>query len=245
MSQEFFECWQSAQIHLNQQVEGGIQSWIRVHPYPPFREHLSFRLGNQIFFVRVVDTSEKLEGPGSLEGLSRIAREANGLACLLPMKKKFFGGKWVAAESGWGLLDAESGKPIDPFHLVSDEKIEMTDWELLDISVQVVRNYLEKQGCTVTQWLSDPAVYPSIWFFGDSGLLEWVVVKACRYPAMTPERPENWLDIVRTCGGENVIGHFATVSVASADDVFDPADGVSSVPLWRGYRMLVRFTGLE
>lgn len=46
MSAPFFECWKAAGIHLNQQVEGGIPSWLRAHPYPPFFEHLSFRLGN-------------------------------------------------------------------------------------------------------------------------------------------------------------------------------------------------------
>jgi len=34
MSEAFFPCWQAAGIHLSQQVDGGIQSWLRAHPIP-------------------------------------------------------------------------------------------------------------------------------------------------------------------------------------------------------------------
>lgn len=91
MSEDFFKCWQAAGIHLSKQVDGGIQSWLRAHPYPPFLEHLSFRLGNQLFFVRIEDVDEKIDGPGSLRGLFAVADGANGRACILPMKKKFLG----------------------------------------------------------------------------------------------------------------------------------------------------------
>ena len=55
ISPEFLKCWHAAALHLNKQVQGGIQAWLRNNPYPPFLEHLSFRLGNQLFFVRVED----------------------------------------------------------------------------------------------------------------------------------------------------------------------------------------------
>ena len=53
MSDAFHACWSAAGNHLNRQVEGGIKFWLRAHPYPPYLEHLSFRLGNQLFYVRV------------------------------------------------------------------------------------------------------------------------------------------------------------------------------------------------
>lgn len=48
MTPAFHACWQAAGNHLNRQVDSGIQSWLRADPYPPFLEHLSFRLGNQL-----------------------------------------------------------------------------------------------------------------------------------------------------------------------------------------------------
>ena len=112
MTEAFFPCWTAAGIHLSKQVDGGIQSWLRAHPYPPFLENLSFRLGNQLFFVRIEDVDGKAQGPGTLRGLAAAARDANGHACILPMKKKLFGGSWVANMPGWGLLNADTRKPI-------------------------------------------------------------------------------------------------------------------------------------
>jgi len=145
MTEAFFPCWKAAGIHLSKQVDGGIQSWLRAHPCPPFLEHLSFRLGNQLFFVRIEDVDGKAQGPGTLSGFATAARDANGHACVMPMKK-LSGGSWVADTPSWGLLNAESRKPINPVSLVTEEKIEMTPWELHDMAVQVVRDYLEKEG---------------------------------------------------------------------------------------------------
>jgi len=100
ISKAFFPCWKAAGIHLSKQVDGGIQSWLRAHPYPPFLEHLSFRLGNQLFFVRVDDVDGNVQGPGNPRGFITAASSANGRACILPMKKKLFGGAWVADMPG-------------------------------------------------------------------------------------------------------------------------------------------------
>ncbi len=132
MSKEFLKIWQSAGIHLNNQVQDGIQSWLRAHPYPPFLEHLSFRLGNQLFFIRIEDIDGKIQGPGNMRGLLTVAEGNNGHACLLRMKKKYFGEDWVSDRNGWGLIDAKTKNPVDPISLVTDAKIEMTSWELQD-----------------------------------------------------------------------------------------------------------------
>ena len=96
------------------------------------------------------------------------------------MKKKFLGGSWVAERSGWGLVDARTGALVDPAHLVTDEKIEMTEWELQDFAVQVVRTQLEKEVCQLMSWQGNPDVDPAIWFVGESKGPEWVVVRAVR-----------------------------------------------------------------
>jgi hypothetical protein len=243
MSGAFFPCWKAAGIHLSQQVDGGIQSWLRAHPYPPFLEHLSFRLGNQLFFVRVEDVEGIIEGPGSLRGLAEAARAANGRACVLPMKKLFVG-SWVADAPGWGLLDAETRTPIDPVALVTEEKIEMTPWEVHDMAVQVVRDYLEGQGFQLMSWQGNPEVDPSIWFVGTSKKPEWVVVRSAKFPANSAEPPGNWAAIAASCARMGTTGHFASVAVVSVEQPFQSSDE-ATVPLWRGHGMHVRFTGLE
>jgi hypothetical protein len=244
MSQEFLKCWEAAFVHLNNQVQEGIRFWLRAHPYPPFLEHLSFRFGNQLFFVRVEDVDGKVEGPGSLRGLHAVAKGNRGYACLMPMKKKIFGGEWAPCKIGWGLLDASRNEPIDPVSLVTDEKIEMTPWEIQDMAVQVVREYLERQGYQLMTWQGNPDVDPAIWFVGDSKGPEWVVVRATRYPEKQAPRPPNWQAIADMCARTSRIGHFASVAMVSTEQRFE-SKSEQAIPLWRGHCMYVRFTGLE
>ena len=124
MSPEFRACWHAAGRHLQHQADGRL-FWLRAHPHPPVLEHLSFRLGNQLFFVRVEDESGEICGPGSLHGLFSVALEAKGCPCLLPMRR-VRGGKWVADLPGWGLVLAGIGKAVDPVALITDKQIEMT-----------------------------------------------------------------------------------------------------------------------
>ena len=244
MSPEFLKCWQAAGMHLDKQVDGGIKTWLRAHPHPPFLEHLSFRLGNQLFFVRIEDVDGKVEGPGSMRGLVSIADGCEGHACLMRMKKKFFGGGWIADGFGWSLLDAKSSKPISPIELVTDEKIEVTRWELQDFAVQVVRDQLEKDGYQLMSWQGNPEVDPAIWFVGDSKRPEWVVVRAVRYPEKDAIRPTNWGAIAEGCAHMSQIGHFASVAFVSTDDPFDPRGG-NAVPLYRGHGVHISYEGLD
>ena len=86
----------------------------------------------------------------------------------MPMKRKFLSGDWVADVAGWGLLDAATRKPISPVELVSDQKIEMTPWEVHDMAVQIVRDYLANEGFELMSWQGNPEVDPSIWFIGET-----------------------------------------------------------------------------
>lgn len=240
VSEEFARCWQAVGLHIQTRLQGPLQSWLKVTLNPPFLEHLSFRLGNQLFFIRIEDTDGRLRVPGSRNGLLSIAEGCKGHPCLMPMRYR--SGTWVPEAAGFGLVDARTGKGVEPITLVSDDKIEMTDWELQDFAVQTVRTEIEKTGKKLMSWQGNPAVDPSIWFVGDSGP-EWVVVRAVRYPKAEAEPPANWREIAEGCARNGKIGHFASVSVANADDAFDA--NVPPEPLWRGHGLFVRFEGLR
>lgn len=243
MSEEFFECWRAACMHVDRQVDGGISTWLRALPYPPFLEHFSFRLGNQLFFVRVIDVDGEVPGPGSIDGLLMVAEGTAGHACMMPMKRHR-GGEWRADSPGWGLVDVRSGAPVDPVALVSDERIEMTHWELHDMAVQVVRAHLEEQGTKIATWQGNPAVDPAIWIEGASGAMEWIVVRVARHPAKAIERPANWDAIAASASRNGKVGHFAPVFLCSGEQPFYSEDEPAA-PLWRGHRLLIRFEGLE
>lgn len=237
----FASCWRAACRHIDRQAQGPLKTWLKVNLNPPFLEHLSFRLGNQLFYVRIEDVDGRLEAPGNPDGLLTIAGECRGHACLMPMRLE--AGAWRPDRAGWGLLDARSGRPVDPIALVSEELIEMTEWELQDFAVQIVRTRLEAEGRRLMSWQGSPHVDPSLWFVGDDGP-EWVVVRAVRYPARQAEAPANLREIAARCGHMAKRGHFASVAVANAGDAFDPTGATPAMALWRGHGMVVRFEKL-
>jgi hypothetical protein len=73
-------------------------NWLKETLAPPFPEHLSFRLGNQLFFIQIEDKHGVLEMPGSSDRLVAIANGSNGYPFLMPIKKQ--GGKWQPAAPG-------------------------------------------------------------------------------------------------------------------------------------------------
>lgn len=241
VTEDFAKCWRAAGMHIQSQVQGEFKSWLRAHINPPFLEHLSFRLGNQLFYIRIQDVDDELEIPGSLGGLLSIANASKGHACLMPMKK--IAGKWTCVTPGWGLVSVETDANINPVDFISDEQIEMTDWELQDFAVQVVRHNLENEGKQLISWQGNPSVDPSIWFVGDDGP-EWVVVRAFRHGLIKASKPNNWKEIVSNLKNTGASGNYAAVTCASPDDVFDPT-GDNAAKLFRGQGLHVRYLGLE
>lgn len=238
ITEQFARCWHAAGTHLSRQVHGPMP-WLNARLLPPLIEHLSFRLGNQLFFVRVEDADCELESPSSVEALREIAKECNGYPCVMPMKRH--GQEWSPFGPGWGLFDIDIENWIDPPSLVTEENIEMTDWELQDFAVQIVRNQIEEEGFKLMSAHGCPTTNPSLWFVGDSGP-EWVVVRAVRYPVERAQRPDNWDEIARYCGKLSDRGSFASVSVASSANL---AGQLDATPLWRGHAMIVGYAGLE
>lgn len=235
-SHDFLAMWKSAGKHIQSFFENGLQSWLKVDPRPPFLEHLSFRLGNQVFFIRFEDVDQEVEVPGNREGLALVAEGWRGYPCLMPMRRTLRG--WEPDRPGWGLIDVRDGKSIDPSRLVNEELVAMTDWELLDFAVQVVRNDLQGRGYEIMSSNSNPQVDPNIWFVADRAQgPEWAVVRAARYPNLRAQPPANLGAIAKNVARLGQRGHFASVSFASSDD---PNGG-----LWRGYGAEVTFEGLE
>ncbi len=240
---DFAACWRAAGIHLQRQAQGPLHSWLKANLNPPFLEHLSFRLGNQLFYVRLVDVDGNLTVPGAEHGLHAIADGCRGHACLMPMRR--LRGEWVAAAPGWGLVDSRTGRPVDPVALVSDVNIEMTDWELHDFAVQIVRDTeLQVPGRQLMSSQGNPGVDPSIWFAGEHGP-EWVVVRASRHAMKPPSVPANWGGIAARLAVQSARGHFAAVTILSADEDFSKPAADWHLPLWRGHGMEVKYEGMQ
>jgi hypothetical protein len=93
ITEQFAQCWRTAGRHIERQAQGPLQSWLKSSLSPPFLEHLSFRLGNQLFFVRIEDADGVLEVPGSRIGLLAVAEGCKGYPCIMPMRYR--AGVWA------------------------------------------------------------------------------------------------------------------------------------------------------
>lgn len=163
-SEQFQKAWSAAGQYIQKQAGTGL-NWLRATLDQPMTEHLSFRIGNQLFFVFI----EAAEFNYQLEkdSFTKVCIEANAVPCLMPMEKSLE--KWRPSQSGWGLVHAQSNKPLNPLEHVSDELIEMTDWEVHDFAMQVVCTHLEKEGKNVFSKQSSPEIEPSLWFADSDG----------------------------------------------------------------------------
>jgi len=240
-SLNFKRAWQAAGGHIQKQGHGSV-NLLRGNLNPPMAEHLSFRVGNKLFFVFVEAAEFTFAGEHSL--FLKVAKEATAIPCIMPMAERLSG--YFPKISGWGLMHAETRKEINPFELVTDELIEMSDWEVHDFATQVVKNSLEKDGKNVFSSQSSLHIDPSVWF-EESGKAFWVVVRAVRYPDKEACIPSNIRDIEASCSKMGERGFFASVTVANADDPFDPdsKENGNFLPLYRGHGMFVRYDGLN
>jgi hypothetical protein len=236
-SPAFVAACEAAGRHLQRMGGDGV-FWLGTDLLPPVAEHLSFRLGNQLVFVFV--EAPGVPGPSSLELFLDVAREATAIPAIMPVQRA--GGEFRPAIGGWGLQDARTGQPVDPGALVSDERIEMSDWEIHDAATQFVAAELEKSGCGVLSRHSSFRFDPAIWFRDDRGPA-FVVVRSGRFPLDNAPRPRHLDAIVAGCAAKSGRGYFASVTLAHVDQV--TSSSPKSLPLYRGHGMVVRFPGLE
>jgi hypothetical protein len=239
-SEEFKQVWRAAGQHIQNQADSGF-NWIRANLNKPMAEHLSFRIGNQIFFVFVEAAEFKYKNSRNL--FDMVCKESNAIPCLLPMSKSL--GKWQPQHQGWGFINAESNKLINPLDFVTDELIEMTDWEIHDTAIQFVCGKLNSQGKEILSNQSSLKIDPSIWFQDETGI-HYIIVRGARHPKAEICSPSNIDDIKRSCSEQSCSGYFASVIFANKEDPFDPDAKYSGnfLPLYRGYAMLPKYSGL-
>lgn len=145
-------------------------------------------------------------------------------------------------KQGWNLYDARTSQEIDPLYLASNEKTLMSEWELSNFAIQIVRNDLEKEGNQILSFCDLPEVNPQIWFKNKKGEAGWVIVKHIKN--------ENEKDYKEWVGLEDrnpqlkpYDGYFASVQLVPSVGW----NGVSEFPtnLFRGDGMYVNYKGLE
>ena len=244
-AEDFVPCWQAAGVHLSEMNDLGRKRFIRATLMPIVLEHLSFVLGNQIFFIHVCDVNEEVQPPSPVEGCIYAAELGNGVPCILEMQKDE-SGDWMPANEGWGLKHAETNQLIDPQDYMTNEDVEITDWEVADVATLRVVKEIEGLGGTILSTNSDPYVHPSVFFVDEDKKPKFVVIVAARYPH-EPELEDDLIEKIKEgVSGFATSGFLAEVTLVSVDETFDPdaKDNGNYLPLLRGAGYHQKFSGL-
>lgn len=208
--------------------------WIKTElSYPSF-DDFTFGFMNQIFSVLVLRANERgmlLNTPPRIEALRRECGRNNLIPCVFPINdrtgKPFFSGEW-------NLINPFTGKKVYPESISSNELVEMSDWELRNWAVQIVWDYLEKEGFERFSFCDAPEVDPQIWFRDKEGFECWLEVLYAPYPVDTQSLKfsfENWPDAVLSHRGYSAKVGFADTELTGK--------------LFRNQGAMVNFRGIE
>jgi len=244
-SEEFAECWISACRHLAGISGFGEKQFIRLSLTPILLDHLSFIMGNQLFFVHVNDSAARVEAPSTIEACIHAAELGNGVPCKLTMKRSS-DGLWEPVDSDWGLRHAISDRVVRPQEFFTNEDIEISDWEVLDIANRRIIGEIERSNGTVLSFNSDPNVNPSIYFIDEHEAPHFVIVSVARYP-FEPRLDQSKIDEVKSgVAGFSTSGFHAQVTIVAQGDPFDPhaVNNGNYLPLIRGRGYHQKYSGL-
>ena len=243
VTKEFAECWRSAGLHLNEMasaLEERQFGYFNASLAPPFLEHLSFRVGNKIYFVCLADIDQSLTCPTGVDQTIYAAELARGVPCVLPMRKTREG--WKPVNESWGLVHAQTSELIDPAKLITDEPVAMSEWEIQDFAVQIVRSDLEAKGHQILSNNSHPNVNPSLFFVNEHHEKCFVQV----LPGVFPNNPlvnrANLERLKRSLDEHSDRGFYAPVKLLGEEVLNTRGEAIQE--LFRGFPLSVSYDGL-
>jgi hypothetical protein len=224
--------------------------WIKSDLTWPSFDHLTFAYGNQIFsvLVEVIDNEESQLSEQECQRCFDACVKSNLIPCVFRVSLR----EMKPLQEGWNLLALETNLPITPQELVTDERIEMSEWELRNMAIQIVRDSVAQNGGKVLSFTDVLGVDPQVWFEDNAGSRAWIIVR--HYPILSGEEGNEFVGIERQHRQLAPFqGYFAAVSMASSEPVlYDRNGGViplsrrfdGTAPLYRGDQFYIKFDRL-
>lgn len=156
--------------------------WIKSEMTMPSFSDLIFAWKNKIFVVIPLATyKDSIILPHDNRVVARmisLAKENDLEPCIFPV--------WNTEEqySAWNLFDAASYEKsrklikINPLKVANEEDRRMSEWELYDFAISVIKNnVIQEEGLKIASWHDVPDVNPQIFFFDKNNRLSWVYVR--------------------------------------------------------------------
>ncbi len=203
--------------------------WIRSELTDPAFDDMNFRYKNQVFsvLIKVFLNGHEITDPERQEFFMEETKNYNMIPCIFPVDMNLIAtGIGFMIKPGefpkhkltprfakdWNLIHAETGAPINPLDLASDEPILMSEYELNNFAIRIVSKLLKDDGGKLESFCDIPGVSPQIWFQDSTRKMCWVCVK---YGTQESEltRPDNFeiLELSKQPQINKHDGYFATV----------------------------------
>lgn len=259
-SKEFLRARNEAGVRLQEQFKkfaGRVEPqhdfrWIKADLTWPSFDHLTFAYKNQVFSV-LVDLVQDRRGTLTSNEVKRCidaCTENNLVPCIFPVDA----GSFRPLKDGWNLSNPESGASVVPNDCVDDIKVEMSEWELRNFAIQIVRDHIEKNlKGSILSYCDVLGIDPQIWFDDQHGNRCWVVVR--NFGKIKGSESAEFTGIeARNPQLIPYDGFFAGVSVASSEPFTVDLDAKlvplskrfdGSAPVYRGDGFYINFKGLE
>ena len=223
----------SGQFLHGKMVEVEDCSWLKSELTRPSFDHFSIAYKNQVFSILIDIRDENGNSFLPPEFLKRqlVESEKNNLIpCLFPVIVENMDASTarILDNSNWNLFNSISGDCIIPENLISDNKIEMSQWELHNFAIMQMRFMLKEKGFKIVSFQNVIGVDPQIWFVDLDGKNSWVVVRC------SDINTDDLVEITRRCFKYN--GYLAK---------FDFVSNNSDKKIYRGDRIGVNFKGFE
>jgi hypothetical protein len=224
--------------------------WIKADLTWPSFDHLTFAYGNQIFsvLVEVIDGEDSHLSEQECQRCFVECAKNNLIPCVFQVSLR----DMKPLREGWNLLALETGLPIAPHDLVTDERIEMSEWELRNMAIQIVRDSVGQSSGKVLSFTDILGIDPQVWFEDKTGTRAWVIVR--HYSVLSGDEAQEFVGIEKQHPQLVAFdGYFAAVSMASSEPFLYGRDGGiiplsrrfdGSAPLYRGDAFYIKFDRL-
>ena len=154
--------------------------WIKAELTWPSFDHLTFAYGNQIFsvLVELIDGQHSALTQRDRKRCSEAALENSLVPCIFRIDSRTM----RPLADGWNLIHLLDNGQVVPRDRATDEKILMSEWELRNFAIQIVRNHLEEnESHKVLSFCDVIGIDPQIWFEDANGNRHWVIVRHFRH----------------------------------------------------------------
>jgi len=226
--------------------------WVKTELTWPSFDHLTFAYGNRVFSV-LVDAMEGGRSAISRQAMDRFleaTKKNNLVPCIFPIKTETM----IPASAGWNLFDAVEPAPLDPESFDMTGKMVMSEWELRNFAIQIVRDSITRDGSSEILSFTDVlGVDPQVWFQDADGNRAWVIVR--HSPQITGSEWEEHAGLEKSNPQLRPYdGYFAAVSLASSAPFLYDLEGkhiplserfTGKAPLYRGDGFHIKFEGLK